>query len=278
MIFSSSMDLLAYLPAGGAPGPLTSDLLNPTSTASGIFGGHVLALRINIDFSDVGLTLGNLGVPCGDLQLRNFPVPSNLNDLTVRQMLGHANNLLGGGTSLFFTIPELYPVLDDLNASFAVGGVSQWAQDYLRVVPGFAADFDEDGDVDSADLGNWKGGFGTVGTATHLQGDADGDQDADGRDFLLWQRQFGRTPGSGAALAVVPSRPRRGWRSSACWGRACRCGRARGRNALRMNESYAKLRSSTIRGKSAWMALNSGSSAVIPGSPRCSASATNKAS
>ena len=34
-------------------------------------------------------------------------------------------------------------------------------------------------------------GFGVSGTATHLQGDADGDLDVDGSDFLVWQRQLG---------------------------------------------------------------------------------------
>ncbi len=53
------------------------------------------------------------------------------------------------------------------------------------------ANFNELGGVDGADLANWRLGFGTTGTATHMQGDANGDDDADGGDFLIWQRQFG---------------------------------------------------------------------------------------
>jgi hypothetical protein len=49
------------------------------------------------------------------------------------------------------------------------------------------ADFEEDGDVDGADLDNWTAGYGPA--ATHPTGDADGDGDADGRDFLIWQQQ-----------------------------------------------------------------------------------------
>jgi hypothetical protein len=45
--------------------------------------------------------------------------------------------------------------------------------------------------VNGADLTPWKSGFGTSITAAHDQGDADGDQDVDGGDFLLWQRQLG---------------------------------------------------------------------------------------
>ena len=62
------------------------------------------------------------------------------------------------------------------------------------------ADFDEDGDVDGADLTRWRNNFG-VGT-THMQGDADADGDADGGDFLTWQRQLGSVPATPASMAV----------------------------------------------------------------------------
>ena len=52
-----------------------------------------------------------------------------------------------------------------------------------------AADFDENGVVNGADLARRKAGFRTG--ATHLQGNADGDADVDGADFLTWQRQLG---------------------------------------------------------------------------------------
>ena len=120
--FSNSMDLIGYLPASGAPRPLKTDLLNPSTTASGIFGGLVTALRINIGFSDAGLLPGALGIPFGDLQLQNFLHSQfNLNGLTVRQFLGQANKLLGGGSSLFYSIAELAPITAELNASFGGG-------------------------------------------------------------------------------------------------------------------------------------------------------------
>ena len=65
-----------------------------------------------------------------------------------------------------------------------------------------AADFDEDGTVDSGDLTLWASGFGSQGNAAHMQGDADGDGDVDGFDFLTWQRQFGTVPGSTFASAI----------------------------------------------------------------------------
>jgi hypothetical protein len=68
----------------------------------------------------------------------------------------------------------------------------------------FAADFDEDGDVDGDDLANWKSGYGAANLATHVQGDANGDRNVDGADFLLWQRQFG------SASAVAAAQPAAG--------------------------------------------------------------------
>ena len=60
---------------------------------------------------------------------------------------------------------------------------------FVNVPP--AGDFDENRQVNGADLTLWRAGFGQSGAATHMQGDADGDQDVDGADFLVWQRQAG---------------------------------------------------------------------------------------
>lgn len=51
----------------------------------------------------------------------------------------------------------------------------------LEAIPG---DFDGNGAVGQLDLNLWQAAFGTVGNG----GDADGDNDADGADFLIWQR------------------------------------------------------------------------------------------
>jgi hypothetical protein len=71
--------------------------------------------------------------------------------------------------------------------------------DYLVAAMVFAeADFDQDGDVDGADLASWSADFPGTGS------DADGDGDTDGVDFLYWQRQFGQTTNHIPALAEVP--------------------------------------------------------------------------
>lgn len=64
-------------------------------------------------------------------------------------------------------------------------------------------DFDNDFDVDAADLTTWKGAFGLTAA-----GDADDDGDSDGQDFLIWQRNrtapaVGAVPEPASASLIV---------------------------------------------------------------------------
>lgn len=59
----------------------------------------------------------------------------------------------------------------------------------------YAADFNNDGKVNGADLAAWKLAFGPG-----PGGDANNDLKTDGADFLIWQRQFG----SGVSAAAIP--------------------------------------------------------------------------
>lgn len=56
-----------------------------------------------------------------------------------------------------------------------------------------AADFNGSGTVDGDDLDIWETGYGST-MATQMDGDADGDTDVDGFDFLAWQREFEPPP------------------------------------------------------------------------------------
>jgi hypothetical protein len=51
-------------------------------------------------------------------------------------------------------------------------------------------------DVDGDDLVVWKAAYGV-----NANGDADGDQDSDGQDFLLWQRNVGNMT---TGISAVP--------------------------------------------------------------------------
>jgi len=66
-----------------------------------------------------------------------------------------------------------------------------------------SADFDEDGDVDGADLLAWQRGFGILAGAAPADGDANGDGAVDGEDLAVWDTQFNST-GAAASAAQVP--------------------------------------------------------------------------
>ncbi|MBZ5725654.1 MAG: hypothetical protein LAP87_11730 [Acidobacteriia bacterium] len=128
--FTGVTELRAYLPANGLPGPLDASLVDPTSTDSGTFGGEVVALKLNIDFSDAGLLPGAAHLRFGDLTLCNFSTFPTLNGLTVRQFSTQLNTLLGGGSGAF-NIPDIDLTAATLNVSFFNGGASAFAQQHL---------------------------------------------------------------------------------------------------------------------------------------------------
>lgn len=77
----------------------------------------------------------------------------------------------------------------------------------IGAAPIAAADFNEDGAIDAADLARWRAGaaaqFGAAGAA-HKDGDANGDRAVDGADFLLWQQQYAA---AGQETAPIPEPP-----------------------------------------------------------------------
>ena len=88
----------------------------------------------------------------------------------------------------------------DMGAAYGIAFYNAW----IRVDNPVAADFDEDGDVDQADLTAWQNSYGLGSAAEHWHGDADGDGDVDGRDFLTWQRQYTGSLDGLAAVNAVP--------------------------------------------------------------------------
>jgi endonuclease/exonuclease/phosphatase family metal-dependent hydrolase len=86
-------------------------------------------------------------------------------------------------------------------------GSSSTNFDHLPVVVDFRifdfadSDFNYSRVVDGTDLAVWQAGYGTDSGAARTAGDADGDGDVDGRDFLIWQRQYN---GAGPGFVAVP--------------------------------------------------------------------------
>lgn len=121
MKFTSASSVGAYLPAGGPASALTSNLVNPTSSSAGVFGGQVLALQLNVSFSNANVTQSSLAA----LKLKDTGTP--LDGKTVQQILDIANELLGGGTVLGVTISMLNPIVTSLNESYDNGNQTSWA-------------------------------------------------------------------------------------------------------------------------------------------------------
>lgn len=88
----------------------------------------------------------------------------------------------------------------DMGANFGIAFYNAW----FRVDNPAGADFDEDGDVDEADLTAWQNGYGIDVSAEHWDGDANGDGRVDGRDFLAWQQQYTGPLEPLAAIHSVP--------------------------------------------------------------------------
>ena len=118
MQFTAATAVGHYLPAGGTAAALTADLLiDPTSSSSGVFGGQVLALQLNVDFSNSGITpvgFGSLKVDGGK---------------TVSEILADANAALGGATG--YNIADLNPLVTNLNEAVDNCTVSSWASEHL---------------------------------------------------------------------------------------------------------------------------------------------------
>lgn len=129
MIFTSSAAIGAYLPAGGPSGVLNTDLVDPTSSSSGVFGGQVLTLQLNVDFSAAGLPHAD-DQEIGDLKLCN--TGTSLDGMTLSQILAVANTVLGGGSlPSGFTVSTLNDLITDLNESFDNCNPDGWAQENI---------------------------------------------------------------------------------------------------------------------------------------------------
>jgi len=130
MKFTSDDAIQDYLPAGRKPAPLVRDDTNPLTTASGVFGGQVLALQLNVDFSHADI-LGDISLPeFGDLKITG--TGTSFDGMTVRQVLAAANQALGGAVlPSGYTVSNLNGLVSFLNQGFDNCLPSGWAQQHL---------------------------------------------------------------------------------------------------------------------------------------------------
>lgn len=134
---SSAKAVGDYLPGNGTPGALTADLVDPTSSSSGTFGGQVLTMKINVDLS----AAGKLGNVCCLGNLYYCDASSSLHGQTISQIIAAANTALGGGAlPSGYSYSSLTDLLDNLVQAFHPDSngscvVSPWAHDHLRKTP-----------------------------------------------------------------------------------------------------------------------------------------------
>lgn len=139
LVFSSSAAVAAYLPAGGLPGALAADGIDPINSSAGVLGGQVTALRLNVDFAWMGflpLTVPATTVTFGDLIYKN--TGDALDGMSVVDILFTAEDVLGGGPlPTGYTYANLNDLLTRLNESFDNGSVATpWAQTALMTLSG----------------------------------------------------------------------------------------------------------------------------------------------
>ena len=100
--------------------------------------------------------------------------------------------------------------------SLALTGTAYF--DNFVVQDGIPGDFDQDGDVDGADLATWKSSAGVNAGA-----DSDGDGDSDGADLLIWQKSLSSFDYTPAAVIGSPiPEPASGLLAAATLIAACR--------------------------------------------------------
>jgi hypothetical protein len=112
LTFTTADAVRAFLPQGGPPSRLLATATNPTNSAAGVFGGQVLALRLNVSMSNVGALPAGLG----NFVLTSGPAAGK----TVNQVLADANAALGCGTlpSYVTSISGLNDIVDSINNMF----------------------------------------------------------------------------------------------------------------------------------------------------------------
>ncbi|CAN5238292.1 hypothetical protein BH11MYX1_BH11MYX1_17100 [soil metagenome] len=137
LVLDSGEELLSYLPQSGPPGALNNNILDPgvgtgqSTTSSGVFGGQVAALYLNIDFADANLTHGTAATAYGDLRLCGLTgATAALDGSTIRQLRPIMDNALGGSPSAY-SIADLSALLMLVNGAFEGGFVTTFAQGHV---------------------------------------------------------------------------------------------------------------------------------------------------
>jgi hypothetical protein len=122
--FLNNVNTPAVLPLGTLIDPPVGT--NP----GGQLGANTLALQLSLDYSSA--QMNGFNPQLGSLTLYNYSAGPSLNDMTISQILGIANQVLGGGTlPTGYTLTTLSTLLGTLNSAFTQSSDLSWANSHL---------------------------------------------------------------------------------------------------------------------------------------------------
>ncbi|XRH75143.1 MAG: SdrD B-like domain-containing protein [Candidatus Methanosuratincola verstraetei] len=132
IIWSNVTTMRSYLVNTYPVSQLAADYIDPATYPGGQFGANVLALELNVRFSERSISIFPLGF--GSLRVYNYS--ASVNGMSVAEVLSIANQVLGGAeiSSLLpgFTIDGLNSLLTQLNSAFRYGSSdTTWASQHL---------------------------------------------------------------------------------------------------------------------------------------------------
>lgn len=117
LVFTSAAAVSNFLPQGGTPGVLTGSATNPSSSKAGVLAGQVLALQLNVDFSNSGRTSAGLGAK----KAGSGPLAGK----TVKEILALGNSVISGGAlPSGLTLSKLNEVLTAINENYDNGNTN----------------------------------------------------------------------------------------------------------------------------------------------------------
>lgn len=125
LTFTTAQAITNFLPQGGKSSTLAGNAQNPTTSAAGVFAGQVLALKLNVDFSNAGVTSPGLGSQNIISSPKDgLPNPGALAGYTVAEVLAIANSVLGGNLGALpggMKISQLNDIVDAINNNYHSG-------------------------------------------------------------------------------------------------------------------------------------------------------------
>jgi hypothetical protein len=116
LTFTSAAAISRFLPQGGTPGVLAASATDPTASAAKVLGGQVLALQLNVSFSQAGMTRNGLG--------EQLLASGKLSGYSVSQVLALANRVIGGDRTALparVTVSDLNDVVASVNEAYDGG-------------------------------------------------------------------------------------------------------------------------------------------------------------